>query len=72
MGYVEQQRGNLPQAIEYYQRVLSLTQNDVPSYALLRDDALNNMAIAYRKLGDFTRAADCLEQLQAQRREYRR
>jgi len=72
MGFVEQRAGNLRQAIWYYQRAQALTQDNVVNTAALRFDALKNMGIAYRDLGDMTRAQQCFEAAAAVERQYRK
>lgn len=72
MGFSEQRHGDLPGAIEYYKKVLSLTEGDVLLYAALRNDALTNMSVAYRGLGDFTRAAQCYDEAVRVRQQYRK
>jgi len=70
LGFVEQKEGNLREAIEHYQKALQFTQDDVPNTAALRFDALNNMGLAYRKLGDLTRAQECFAAAIELKREY--
>jgi protein O-mannosyl-transferase len=70
LGYYEEQRGNLPQAIEQYQQVITLTQNEIAQYAMLRDQALMNMGNVYRTLGDSAKAYECFAAVERQRREY--
>ena len=72
MGFSEQRHGNLPAAIEYYKKVLSLTKDDVLLYAGLRNDALTNMSVAYRGLGDFAHAAECFDEAARLRQQYRK
>ncbi|MGA2903420.1 MAG: tetratricopeptide repeat protein [Candidatus Korobacteraceae bacterium] len=72
MGYVEQRQGNLRKAIDYYNKVLILTQSDIPAYASLRHDALQNTAVAYRDLGDLTRAGEYFEAAATLERQYRK
>lgn len=72
MGFSEQRRGDLPAALDYYKKVLSLTQDDVLLYAGLRNDALTNMSVAYRDLGDFTKAAECFDEAARLRRQYQK
>jgi len=48
----EHRLGNLTQAIEHYQAVIRLTQNDVAHYAQRRHDAFYYMSFVYRDLGD--------------------
>jgi len=72
MGFSEQRRGNLPAAVDYYKKVLSLTQDDILLYAGLRNDALTNMSVAYRDLGDFTKAAECFDEAARLRRQYQK
>ncbi|MGB8771242.1 MAG: tetratricopeptide repeat protein [Candidatus Korobacteraceae bacterium] len=56
----EQKHDNLRDAIEHYQRVIQLTQNDVQRNLELRHDAFYHMSIAYRDLGDSTNAAKAM------------
>lgn len=72
IGFYEQQRGNLRVAIEQYQRVLDVTQNDVWDNAKLRDNAYINMGYAYRDLGDWQRADESFAAAERQRREFLR
>ena len=52
LGFYEQEKGNPQQALEHYQEVLSITQNDIVRSAGLRIRALTNMAQVYRFLGE--------------------
>jgi len=61
IGSYYQQRGNPQAALEQYQRVLTLSDNEVAQYARLRLMALVSMAEVYRGLGDNSRAAECIE-----------
>lgn len=70
IGFYEQRRGNLQQAIEQYEKVISVTQNDVWDNAKLRDNALVNMGYAYRDLGDQARAEASFAAAEEQRREF--
>jgi len=72
IGFYEQQRGNLRAAIEQYQRVLDVTQNAVWDNARLRDNALVNMGLAYRDLGDPVHASESFAAAENQRREFLR
>jgi tetratricopeptide (TPR) repeat protein len=72
IGFYEQKRGNLQAAIEEYQHVISVTQNDIWDNAKLRDDAFMNMGYAYRDLGDPARAAENFSAAESQRREFLR
>jgi len=58
IGVYEQQHGNLKEAIQQYQKVIALTQNDLLAGASLRATAFMNMSYAYRDLGDYTKAAE--------------
>jgi len=71
MGFIEQHDGHLQQAIYYYQQALALTQSDIVNTAALRDDALKNMGVAYRRLGDRIRADECFRAASQLEREYR-
>jgi tetratricopeptide (TPR) repeat protein len=65
IGTYEQQRGNLPEAIERYKKALSSSRD-----ASLRFAALNNVGRAYQDLGDTAHAQECFaaaESLQRQR-----
>jgi hypothetical protein len=53
----EQQHGNFAEAISYYQRVVKVWQD--PQERVL---ALTEMAGVYRRLGDYRRAQECLEE----------
>ena len=70
LGYCEQQRGNLRDAIEQYKRVILVTQNDIWNNAQLRDDAFVNMGRAYRDLGDPVHATESFAAAENQRREF--
>ncbi len=61
MGIYQHQQGDLQGALRQYQRVISLTGNDVAHYREIRREIFVNMASAYTGLGDFVRASDCLE-----------
>jgi Flp pilus assembly protein TadD len=61
LGIYEHQQGNLQRALELYEKVISLTQNDLPHYAEIRHRIFANMASAYAGLGDFKRARESLE-----------
>ena len=70
LGYCEQQRGDLREAIEQYKRVILVTQNDIWNNAQLRDDAFVNIGNAYRDLGDPVRATESYAAAENQRREF--
>ncbi|HUK43417.1 MAG TPA: tetratricopeptide repeat protein [Candidatus Bathyarchaeia archaeon] len=72
MGFVEQRQGDLHKAIAYYQNALELTQGDIVNTATLRFDALKNMGMAYRDLGDNSRAQQCFSAAAELEREYRK
>jgi len=72
IGFYEQQHGNLRAAIEDYQSVISVTQNEIWNNAKLRDDAFVNMGYAYRDLGEPARAAESFAAAENQRREFLR
>ena len=61
MGYYYQQRGDPRAAIEQYQKVITVSDNDPALYSGLRLVTFENMADAYRALGDYNRATECLE-----------
>ncbi len=69
-GVVEQRQGQLREAIAHYQKALDLTQGDIANTAALRSDALNNMGIAYRQLGDLTRAEQCFSAATELKQQY--
>ena len=54
IGLCEQQLGNLPAAVEQYKKVIDLTESDLAhnSNIGLRHAAFENIAVAYRDLGD--------------------
>ncbi len=64
LGYAEQQRGNLREAIAQYQKALDVTQSYGQAAARVRLPALENMGHAYRALGDYTRGNQCLQAAQ--------
>ncbi len=72
IGFYEQQRGDLRAAIADYQRVISVTQNDIWNNAKLRDNAFLNMGYAYRDLGEPALAAESFAAAENQRREFLR
>jgi protein O-mannosyl-transferase len=53
---IEQQRGNLPRAIEYYQKTVAFSKD-----AALSAQAFANMGHAYADLGDYAHARQCYE-----------
>ena len=57
IGIYEHSRGNVPQAIEYYKKTVSLARNPK-----LKAQAYNNLGYAYKDLGDY---ADARQNLQA-------
>jgi protein O-mannosyl-transferase len=61
VGTCQQLEGDLQGALQQYQKVISLTQNDITHYAEVRHLIFANMASAYGGLGDFVRASQCLE-----------
>ncbi len=61
MGIYQHQQGDLQDAVRQYQKVISLTANDIIHYREVRHEIFANMATAYAGLGDFARARDCLE-----------
>jgi Flp pilus assembly protein TadD len=61
VGTCQQLEGDLQGALQQYQEVISLTQNDIAHYAEVRHRIFANMASAYGGLGDFVRARECLE-----------
>ena len=70
MGTCEQERGNLQQAIEQYRKVISLTQNDIPTNAWLRYLAFKNLTEVYRNLGDTAHAWESFESAKSLFRQY--
>lgn len=56
IGIYEHSRGNVPQAIEYYKRTVSLARNPK-----LKAQAYNNLGYAYKDLGDYADARQNLE-----------
>ena len=72
VGFSEQRSGNLAKAIDYYNKVLALTQDDILLYASLRDQTLSNMSIAYKGLGDYNRAAEYYDEAVNLRRQYQK
>ncbi len=56
IGFYEQQRGNLTQAIDWYKKAVMLTTS--PS---TKSKALNNMGLAYRDLGNPEQARECFD-----------
>lgn len=64
LGYAEQQRGNLREAIAQYQKALDVTQSYGRAAARVRLPALENMGYAYRALGEYARGEQCLEAAQ--------
>jgi len=71
-GFVEQREGNPRQAIAYYEKALDSTRADIVNNAALRYDALKNMGIAYRDLGNEERAQECFRAAAELEREYRK
>lgn len=61
LGSHYQRRGDPRAAIEQYQKVITLSDNAVAQYARLRLMAFENMAGAYRDLGDNALATECIE-----------
>ena len=72
LGFCEQKRNRLREAIAQYQKVIDVTQNEIWNMAKLRDDAWVNMGYAYRDLGDPVRAAESFAAAENQRREFLR
>jgi tetratricopeptide (TPR) repeat protein len=72
VGMVDQREGELREAIAHYQKALELTQGDIVNNAQLRADALHNMGLAYRDLGDLIRAQECFVAAGELDREYRK
>lgn len=72
LGFCEQKRNHLQEAIAQYQKVIDVTQNEIWNMAKLRDDAWVNMGYAYRDMGDPVRAAESFAAAENQRREFLR
>jgi protein O-mannosyl-transferase len=66
----EQRHRDFVQAVEHYQTVLRLTQNDVPNNAKWRYDAFKNLSFTYRDMGDSPHAQQSHEEAQNLLREY--
>lgn len=56
IGFYDQRHGDLRKAIEQYKKAIILTTSPA-----LKTQALNNMGLAYRDLGDLDRARECFE-----------
>ncbi len=61
IGIYQHQQGDFQGALQQYQKVVSLTQNDIAHYAEVRHEIFANMASAYAGLGDFAQARKSLE-----------
>jgi tetratricopeptide (TPR) repeat protein len=61
MGIYQHQQGDLQGALRQYQKVISLTANDIAHYGEIRYEIFVNMASAYAGVSDFVRARECLE-----------
>jgi protein O-mannosyl-transferase len=59
IGIYEEQHGNPHAAIEQFQKVMELTQNDTGLLASLRADTLARMYSAYNAIGDYANAEKC-------------
>lgn len=70
MGLCDQQLGNLPAAIEQYNKVIDLTASDIVLNTKLRHDAFQNVSVAYHDLGDFALAWQNREAADDLRRQY--
>jgi len=66
----EQRHHDLAQAVEHYQTVIRLTQNDVAHNAKWRYHAFNNLSYTYRALGDSPQAYQSHEQAEMLARDY--
>jgi tetratricopeptide (TPR) repeat protein len=64
LGYAEQQVGDPRKAIDNYQRALDLCERYGMFALPIRVATLQSMAFAYRDLGDYPRATQCLEAAQ--------
>ena len=60
LGIYEEQHGNPQGAIEQFQKVIELTQNDTGLLASLRADTLVRMYSAYNAIGDYPNSEKCL------------
>ncbi len=65
IGFYWYQRGNLSAAFEQYKKVLSLK-----SSARLKANAINDMGLVYRDLGDYAHAQECFEAAKDLRSRY--
>jgi protein O-mannosyl-transferase len=61
MGIYQHQQGDLQGALRQYQKVISLTADDLAHYGEIRYEIFVNMASAYAGVSDFGRARECLE-----------
>ena len=61
MGIYQHQQGDVQDALRQYQKVISLTANDLAHYGEIRYEIFVNMASAYNALGDLVRSRECLE-----------
>ncbi len=62
IGAYEQGHSDLSGAVEYYKKVIAMTQNTARLNAPTRAQTFRNMGHAYRKLGDYTDARDSYRQ----------
>jgi protein O-mannosyl-transferase len=67
IGIYQDQHGNPQAAIEQFQKVMELTQNDTGLLAGLRADTLLRMHSAYDAIGDHANAEKCLSMAAQQR-----
>jgi tetratricopeptide (TPR) repeat protein len=70
LGKCEQLARDLPQAIEQYKKVISLTENDIANNLQLRHDAFMNMGVAYHDLGDWAHSYENIDEDKALLRKY--
>ena len=66
----EQRHLDLALAVQHYQTVIRLTQNDIPANVKWRYDAYRNLSFTYRDLGDSPHAQQSHEEAQNLLREY--
>jgi tetratricopeptide (TPR) repeat protein len=69
IGIYQNQHGNPQAAIEQFQKVMELTQNDTGLLASLRADTLLRMHSAYDAIGDYANAEKCLSMAAQERRK---
>jgi tetratricopeptide (TPR) repeat protein len=62
IGAYEQQHGDLPGAIEQYNKTISITKDKIRLNVPVRDQAFRNMARAYLSLGNYPLARESFQQ----------